>query len=744
MTQAALEQLSYGSRVAVVTMTGTCCPITLAHIQAFVESRRLLLSHGYDAVLGGLSLNGDSYVSNKLGEKGLPSISKRDRSYLVKLAMQEHPWLQYNSNDWYSKNGESGEAAFCTWHQQTLPQLQFVHYWLNGADDVLRRQKWKWKGVRQIVMCRPGATADLLSQLRKAGIDENDGTFIVGPELADISSTEVRNALANGDKNLLLQLVHPAVAHWCWDKGPYRPPLGSAWEEEVPRTAMGASAQESQAAAAPTLDAPVRRERREAARAIYQFVSGVLNTAWDSDQIAEKLISIKCDIALWSNMTPSFISACDALADAIDEGLVPSIALLNLLAHRLPDHGVSASAKLPQTLRSTDCSDIITGDGTEKRWQKSAGSTLNAPQLVPAPVAFLDDVARLCTVGTAGEDVQRSNKAQGSGGAKGVRAAIARETLSILIQGCYVAPGSQKSVDISSTLCQAVVSSMHVPSAGWQETIAKASGQAKACQRKQQKHSIEVRCCTVLAAAQDLAWSESSIAPPGVLNFASARNPGGGFTTGAEAQEESLARSSGIYPCLSKYFDAFFMPNRRASSGLYTHDLIHSPAVPVIRDAHGILLDEPYLVDFVTAAAPNCGVLESRGDAKQAARRCREALHERISRVLQTFASNGCVDLVLGAWGCGVFRNDPATVAQLFNEALAKLGCFRRVIFAVLDPSMAQTFGDEFHVAVEGLTEKGSGFQRHHDQGQSFGNNDHTSKGKSKGIPKGKGASKKH
>merc|ERR1712113_311861 len=97
-----------------------------------------------------------------------------------------------------------------------------------------------------------------------------------------------------------------------------------------------------------------------------------------------------------------------------------------------------------------------------------------------------------------------------------------------------------------------------------------------------QRLNCEVRCCTTLAAAQDLAMSADCVAAPGVLNFASARNPGGGFTTGAQAQEESIARSSGLYPCLTKYFDEFFIPSRRAPSGAYTHAMIYSPAVPVL------------------------------------------------------------------------------------------------------------------------------------------------------------------
>merc|ERR1711879_96971 len=108
-------------------------------------------------------------------------------------------------------------------------------------------------------------------------------------------------------------------------------------------------------------------------------------------------------------------------------------------------------------------------------------------------------------------------------------------------------------------------------------------------------------------------------------------------------------------------------------------------------------------IDFVTAAAPNCGVLKGKIGDQEAASQSSAALRERIRRVLHTFASNGCVDLVLGAWGCGVFRNDPATVARLFDEALAEIPYFRRVIYAVLDPRMARIFGEILQVPVEGL-----------------------------------------
>merc|ERR1712129_14053 len=96
-----------------------------------------------------------------------------------------------------------------------------------------------------------------------------------------------------------------------------------------------------------------------------------------------------------------------------------------------------------------------------------------------------------------------------------------------------------------------------------------------------------------------------------------------------------------------------------------------------------------------TAAAPNRGVLGKRAGADQEAE---AALRERAARVLQVFAEHSTADLVLGAWGCGVFKNEPKTVATIFKHLLGGRfsGAFRRVIFAVLDPRMAEDFAKVF------------------------------------------------
>ncbi|MCB5168383.1 TIGR02452 family protein [Streptomyces bambusae] len=170
-----------------------------------------------------------------------------------------------------------------------------------------------------------------------------------------------------------------------------------------------------------------------------------------------------------------------------------------------------------------------------------------------------------------------------------------------------------------------------------------------------------------------------------VLNFASARNPGGGYLRGAKAQEEDLCRTALLYPCLLEAPD--YYTAHRASTDLgYSHRVIFSPHVPVIRDGSRALLDQPYRVSFLTSPAPNAGQLARRSPGAKAD--VRGTLAERARRVLGVAAHHGVRELVLGAWGCGVFGNDPVEVADAFAEALDTHGApFVRITFAVWDRS---------------------------------------------------------
>ncbi|TVL87855.1 TIGR02452 family protein [Streptomyces sp. SAJ15] len=196
---------------------------------------------------------------------------------------------------------------------------------------------------------------------------------------------------------------------------------------------------------------------------------------------------------------------------------------------------------------------------------------------------------------------------------------------------------------------------------------------------------FEVTAESSLEAARRLV-TEDAGSPVAVLNFASARNPGGGFLNGAQAQEEALCRASALYTCVRRAPE-FYAAHRADPSPFYSDRVIHSPAVPVFRDDRGALLDEPYAVGFLTSPAPNAGVIARRDPA--AVRRVPAALAARAERVLEVAAAHGYPRLVLGAWGCGVFGNDPAQVAAAFRVHLTGsgrfAGHFERVVFGVLD-----------------------------------------------------------
>ncbi|MEO3776526.1 TIGR02452 family protein [Micromonospora sp. B11E3] len=186
------------------------------------------------------------------------------------------------------------------------------------------------------------------------------------------------------------------------------------------------------------------------------------------------------------------------------------------------------------------------------------------------------------------------------------------------------------------------------------------------------------------------------------LVFASARNPGGGFLNGAQAQEESLARGSALYPCLRAAGD-FYAHHRTHSELTYSDRVIYSPSVPVFRDDKGALLPAPYPVSFLTAAAPNRSAI-ARSQPQHLAD-LPAALARRAARILQVAATHGHRRLVLGAWGCGVFGNDPVTVATAFATALRHSPWFDEVVFAVLDRQPATPT----HAAFAGILLSGAG-----------------------------------
>ena len=174
----------------------------------------------------------------------------------------------------------------------------------------------------------------------------------------------------------------------------------------------------------------------------------------------------------------------------------------------------------------------------------------------------------------------------------------------------------------------------------------------------------------------------------GVLNFASAKNPGGGFLNGAKAQEESITVSSTLYTTLTLHKE-YYEQNRANKSMMYLDYAIYSPEVVFFRDERFQLAEVPVKASVLTLPAVNMGQVLLKGENVQEAKR---VMRRRMKLALSIFAEQKAKHLVLGAYGCGVFRNDPKEVAAWWKELLEEgMGqYFVSVFHAVLDQSKQQ------------------------------------------------------
>ena len=178
-----------------------------------------------------------------------------------------------------------------------------------------------------------------------------------------------------------------------------------------------------------------------------------------------------------------------------------------------------------------------------------------------------------------------------------------------------------------------------------------------------------------------------------VLNFASATNPGGGVEKGASAQEECLCRVSTLYPCLAdqKMRDSFYTPHRKNGNALHNDDIIYTPKVLIIKDDDHNMLATPFLVDVISCAAPNLREKPNNaynsGDGNKVQISDNEllALHEKRARkIFASAIANGVEVLILGAFGCGAFCNDPYVVARAYKNVLPDFAhYFHTIEFAI-------------------------------------------------------------
>lgn len=183
-----------------------------------------------------------------------------------------------------------------------------------------------------------------------------------------------------------------------------------------------------------------------------------------------------------------------------------------------------------------------------------------------------------------------------------------------------------------------------------------------------------------------------------ILNFASATSPGGGWLHGARAQEETLARSSTLVHSLRD--DAFYFDMTHHTNPFYNDTVLVSPAVPFFRHHNGQFIDTPWQADVITSAAVHAKAVHTYMSDRVG----EIALHMeyRTQKVFQVATTLDADILILGAWGCGAFGNDPELIAQMMAEMMhvVDMRRFAAIDFAVADmydpPLNYQAFASRF------------------------------------------------
>ncbi|KAF8154074.1 hypothetical protein B0H34DRAFT_661408 [Crassisporium funariophilum] len=194
----------------------------------------------------------------------------------------------------------------------------------------------------------------------------------------------------------------------------------------------------------------------------------------------------------------------------------------------------------------------------------------------------------------------------------------------------------------------------------------------------------------------------------GVLNFASATKPGGGFQNGAEAQEESIARSSTLYPSLmtdeaQQFYKLHSRESAENAAAYYSHAMIYSPSITVFRDDDGIWT-YPFQIDVLSCAAVNAGEIRKAANGAVSSGTevgIEKEMAERMGRILYLFEQQGVRNIILGTFGTGVFRNNVATVARIWAHLLLVADArfrdsFDRIIFAITGEETFTDFQSAF------------------------------------------------
>lgn len=196
---------------------------------------------------------------------------------------------------------------------------------------------------------------------------------------------------------------------------------------------------------------------------------------------------------------------------------------------------------------------------------------------------------------------------------------------------------------------------------------------------------IDTQCCIELLDSRSLNAAAKYKNPTTcVLNFACSTEPGGGVLEGSVAQEESLCRSSTLYPCLcsTQMYEEFYYPHIRSKNFINNDDCIYTPHVTVFQtdELFPTLLDQKdwFHTNIITCCAPTLNHTHLFGQSLY-------DLHfKRLCRILDIAASKKNNVIVLGAFGCGAFRNNPHIVSEAMMNVIKHYRyVFNRIVFAI-------------------------------------------------------------
>ena len=162
-----------------------------------------------------------------------------------------------------------------------------------------------------------------------------------------------------------------------------------------------------------------------------------------------------------------------------------------------------------------------------------------------------------------------------------------------------------------------------------------------------------------------------------LLNFASYKHPGGGFIKGSIAQEEAICHASTLYNILSdeKFEEEYEYNNKHLNENLYEDFAIFTPDVAFEDEQN-----RAYYANVLTVPAPNKKAYNGKSIEKY-----ERVLAERIDYILNIMKCEHQSTLILGAFGCGVFGNNPYMVASIFKRLIESkyLNDFKEIIFAI-------------------------------------------------------------